>query len=277
VRRARIVLMAAGGVSNRQIALAVGIDQVYVGVWRKRYVAEGLKGLDDLARSGRPRRFGPAERLAVAARATESRPQVDSQWSHASLADAWAEDGITISASHAGRMLASLDIKPHLVRGWLNRKAQPGQPERREFGYRRHGTASLLAALDVATGEVFATDIPRADSRPFIDFLADIGVANPLGLAIHLVADNGSSHVSKATKAWLAGHPRFVVHHTPKHASWLNQVELVFSILTRRLLKRGDFASRDDLVDKIMAFIDDRNSKAQPFVWKYDAKRKEAA
>jgi transposase len=322
VRRARVVLMAADGVSNRQIAKAVGIDQIYVGVWRKRYVADGLKGLEDRPRAGRPRRFGPEERLAVAAKATQARPEVDSQWSHASLADALAEDGITISASHVGRMLASFDIKPHLVKGWLNRKdtpefwdraadvcglylnppigalvlsidektaiaarsrkhptqpVEPGRPERREFEYRRHGTASLLAALDVATGEVLATDIPRADSKHFIAFLEDIDAANPLELVIHLVMDNGSSHVSKATRAWLAGHPRFVVHYTPKHASWLNQVELVFSILTRKLLKRGEFSSRENLVDKIMDFIDQRNQSAKPFVWKYEAKRKTAA
>jgi transposase len=314
--------MAADGVSNRQIAKAVGIDQIYVGVWRKRYVADGLKGLEDRPRAGRPRRFGPEERLAVAAKATQARPEVDSQWSHASLADALAEDGITISASHVGRMLASFDIKPHLVKGWLNRKdtpefwdraadvcglylnppigalvlsidektaiaarsrkhptqsPEPGRLERREFEYRRHGTASLLAALDVATGEVLATDIPRADSKHFIAFLEDIDAANPLELVIHVVMDNGSSHVSKATRAWLAGHPRFVVHYTPKHASWLNQVELVFSILTRKLLKRGEFSSRENLVEKIMDFIDQRNQSAKPFVWKYEAKRKTAA
>ena len=321
-RRARIVLMAADGVSNRQIALAVGIDQAYVGQWRRRYVADGLAGLEDRKRSGRPRRLGPADRLAVAAKATQARPEVDSQWSHASLAEALAEDGVTISASYVGRMLKAMDLKPHLVRGWLNRKdspefweraadvcglylnpplgalvlsvdektaiaarsrkhptqpVEPGQPERREFEYRRHGTASLLAALDVTTGEVVATDIPRADSRHFIDFLEDIDAANPLELTIHLVVDNGSSHVSKATRAWLAEHPRFVVHYTPKHASWLNQVELVFSILTRKLLKRGEFSSREDLVDKVLAFIDKRNEDARPFAWKYDAKRKDAA
>lgn len=125
-------------------------------------------------------------------------------------------------------------------------------------------------------GRSIATDIPRADSRPFIAFLEDIDAANPLELVIHLVMD-GPSHISKATRTWLAEHPRFVAHYTPKHASWLNQVELVFSILTRRLLKRGEFSSRDDLVTKIMAFIDNRNSNAKPFVWKYDAKRKDAA
>jgi transposase len=94
----------------------------------------------------------------------------------------------------------------------------------------------------------------------------------PPHLAVHLVLDNGSSHVAKATKAWLAQHPRFHVHHTPPHASWLNQVELFFSILTRRLLKRGEFDSRDDLVAKMMEFIADYDATAKPFKWTYDGK-----
>lgn len=162
-------------------------------------------------------------------------------------------------------------------RKYPTQPVEPGQPERKKFEYRRQGTVSLLAALDVATGEVVATDIPRADSKHFIDFLEDIDTANPVELTIHIIMDNGSSHVSKATKKWLSEHPRFVVHYTPKHASWLYQVELIFSILTRKLLKRGEFSSREDLVDRVMAFIDDRNQSSKPFVWKYDAKRKEAA
>lgn len=150
---------------------------------------------------------------------------------------------------------------------------QPGRPERREFEYRRHGTASLIAALDVATGKVTATDVARNDSAHFVEFLADIEAAIDRDLSIHIVLDNGSSHRSKATKKWLSEHPRFVVHHTPVHASWLNQVEAFFSILTRKVLRRGEFASRDDLVNRMLAFIEHRNQTAQPFKWAYDAKK----
>lgn len=150
---------------------------------------------------------------------------------------------------------------------------KPGQPERREFEYRRHGTASLIAAMDVATGKVTATDVARNDSVHFIEFLDQIEAAIDPGLAVHVVLDNGSSHRSKATKKWFAGHPRFVVHHTPVHASWLNQVEAFFSILTRKVLRRGDFSSRDDLVTKMLAFIEHRNQTATPFKWVYDATR----
>jgi transposase len=153
----------------------------------------------------------------------------------------------------------------------------PGRPERQEFEYRRHGTACLIAALNVHTGEVIATDTPRNNSANFIAFLEQLDASVPKRKKVHLVLDNGSSHVSKATKAWLAEHPRFVAHYTPKHASWLNQVELFFSILTRRLLRRGEFDSRDDLVHQIMGFIREHNRTAKPIRWTYDGTPLKAA
>ena len=170
-------------------------------------------------------------------------------------------------------LVLSVDEKtaiPARSRRHPTKPVEPGRPERQEFEYRRHGTACLMAALNVHTGEVIATDAARNNSVNFIAFLEEIDAQVPKRLKIHLVLDNGSSHVSKATKAWLEQHPRFVVHHTPKHASWLNQVELFFSILSRRLLKRGEFDSRDDLVAKVMAFIREHNRTARPFRWTYD-------
>ena len=117
-----------------------------------------------------------------------------------------------------------------------------------------------------------AEQIPRNNSAHFIEFLAEIDRRVDPGLDIHLIVDNGPSHISKATTAWLGEHPRFQAHYTPKHASWLNQVELVFSILTRRLLRRGEFASTDDLVAKIMLWIDDYDRTAKPFAWTYEGK-----
>jgi transposase len=150
---------------------------------------------------------------------------------------------------------------------------RPGRAERREFEYVRHGTASLIAALDVATGKVTAADLERNDSASFVAFLAQIDAQIDPALTIHLVLDNGSSHRSKATKKWLAEHPRFVVHHTPVHASWLNQVEAFFSILTRKVLRRGEFESQADLVQRMMKFIEHRNTTATPFKWVYNATR----
>ena len=313
VRRCRIILLAADGMPNRQIAPLVGIKEHYVGQWRRRFERDRLAGLDDAPRSGRPRVYGHDERLAVVAKATTERPSVESHWSHRLLAEALADLGI--SASQVGRILAALDIKPHLVRSWLARPedpefweraadvcglylspptnalvlsldektavparsrrhpstpAAPGRVERQEFEYRRHGTASFIAALDVASGDVRAVDVARNDAASFVAFLEEIDATVPADLTVHLVLDNGASHVAKATKAWLGAHPRFRAHYTPKHASWLNQVELFFSILTRRLLKRGEFGSRDELVDRVMGFIRTYNRTARPFRWTYD-------
>ncbi len=158
-------------------------------------------------------------------------------------------------------------------RKYPTQPVRSGQPARREFEYVRHGTTSLIAAMDVATGRVTATNIERNNSVTFIAFLEELDKSIEDDLAIHIVMDNGSSHTSRATKAWLADHLRFVVHHTPAHASWLNQVEAFFSILTRKVLRRGEFASRAELVAKMMDFIEHRNTTAAPFKWVYDAKK----
>jgi len=151
------------------------------------------------------------------------------------------------------------------------RRCAPGLVERREFEDKRHGTACLMAALDVHSGQVLGTDAAKNDSAHFTGFLEEVDRAVHPDLLIHLVLDNGSSHVSKQTKTWLTAHPRFQAHCTPKHASWLKQVsELFFSILARQLLKRGEFASRQDLVERIMAFIADYDPTAKPFRWTYD-------
>jgi transposase len=316
-QRAEVVLLCADGVAGNQVAGRVGLSKQSVSKWRRRFLAEGLEGLDDAERSGRPLVYGPIERLVLMAKVTEERPEVVAQWSHSELEAAMRDAGIGISASQIGRILAADDVKPHRVDGWLTRRdspefweraadvcglylsppdnavvlsidektgiqaksrkhptqpVRPGRPERREFEYVRHGTASLLAAFDVATGKVHATDIARNDSVTFIGFLEEIEGLIDSDLSIHIVIDGGSSHTSKATTAWLADHPRFVAHRTPVHASWLNQVECFFSILTRKVLRRGEFDSRADLVDKMLAFIEARNATAEPFKWVYDAK-----
>jgi transposase len=313
--RARVVLMAADGHTNRAIAAATELSEEAVGRWRRRYAQAGIKGLKDRERSGRPPVYGHDDRLRVVATVTETPPEPAGHWTHQAIADRLADTGI--SADTVGVILKDLDLKPHLVRGWLTRPdtpefweravdvcglyldppdnalvlsvdektaiaarsrkhptqpPAPGRIARREFEYVRHGTACLMAALDVHSGQVLGSDVPRNDSANFIAFLAEIDAAVPAHLAIHLVLDNGSSHVAKATRAWLADHPRFHVHHTPPHASWLNQVELFFSILARRLLRHGEFDSRDDLVAKIIAFIADYDATAGPFKWTYDGK-----
>jgi transposase len=337
VVRARIVLAAAGGASNAAIAAKRGIHIDTVRRWRTRVATEYdaeygaeygadpersiLDILNDRPRSGRPRIYGPTDRVMIVAAVTEQVPEADSHWSHTLLA-ARLHDEIGISAAQIGRILAELDLKPHRVRGWLTRPRDPqfftraaavcqlyrdppagavvlsvdektaitarsrkhptapggpGRAARQEFEYVRHGTVSLVAALDVHTGEVLGRIIDRNDSATFTRFLSEIDQAIHPARHIYLIMDNGSSHVSKATKKWLAAHPRFTVCHTPAHASWLNQVELFFSILTRRLLRRGEFASRQDLADKIMNFIEVYDRTAKPFRWTYDGSPLKAA
>jgi len=155
--------------------------------------------------------------------------------------------------------------------------ARPGRVARREFEYVRHGTVSIIAALHVHTGQVITEQITRNDSATFIAFLTMLDHNVDPRLIIHLVLDNGSSHTSKATKKWLREHPRFQPRYTPAHASWLDQAELFFSILTRRLLRRGEFTSRQDLADKITTFVDVYNRTAKPFRWTYDGRPLKAA
>ncbi|WP_158677792.1 IS630 family transposase [Streptomyces sp. SPB074] len=173
-----------------------------------------------------------------------------------------------------GTLLVSVDEKTGIQaksRRYPTRRTRPGQAERREFEYRRHGTVSIVAAMDVATGQVLAERIGRNDSATFIAFLRLLHRLTDPALRLHLIMDNSSSHTSRATRAWLAAHPRITITHTPKHASWLNMVEQWFGILTRRLLRRGDFTSRKDLEAQITAFTIRHNRTARPYQWRYDA------
>ncbi len=309
VVRAKIVLVAWRGAANAEIARDLSICVDTVRTWRGRFCREGMPGLFDRPRSGRPPVYGIADQLLIVATVTGQTPQTDSHWTHRALAE-YLDEPLGICASQIGRILASLDLKPHRVRGWLNRPADPqfptkaqavcrlyldppadtvlfsvdektsiqaksrkrptrpirrGQLERREFEYVRHGTVSLMAALNVTTGTVHPKIITRNDSATFIEFLTELAQTVDPTKKIHLILDNGSSHTSKQTRKWLREHPRFTVTYTPTHASWLNMVEIFFSILTRRMLRRGDFASREDLAKKITTFIDTYNGTAKPF------------
>jgi len=179
-----------------------------------------------------------------------------------------------------GAVVLSIDEKTAIAarsRRHPGRPAGPGESAREEFEYRRHGTASLVAALDVRTGEVLTEIIARNDAATFTAFLDQLDAAIAPGQDIHVVLDNGSSHTAKHTKKWLADHPRWTVHWTPPHASWLNQVELFFSVLTRRVLRHGDFSSRDDLIDKLDTYVIGRNETAKPYKWAYDGSLLKAA
>ena len=149
--------------------------------------------------------------------------------------------------------------------------ARPGRLARREFEYVRNGTVSIVAALQAATGQVVVEPIGRNDPATFTGFLHRLDQCIDPRLNIHLIMDNGSSHTSRATRAWIAAHPRITVTYTAKHASWLDMAELWFATLTRRLLRRGEFTSRADLTDKITSFAVRYNRTAHPYNWTYDA------
>jgi transposase len=288
VRRARVVLLAHQRWPNAQIAAELGCAVNTVRTWRRRFIRGGVPALCDRPRSGRPESYGPDVRLRIVAAATSVPPEGTSVWTHALIAGHLAGTGISVS--QAGRILADLELRPHKVRGWLNRRdneqfwAQaaavcdvylrpppdtvvvcidektgiqakyrryPGRPARRgrlarrEFEYVRNGAVSIIAALHVATGQVIAEPITSNNSVTFISFLHRLDQCIDPRLQIHLVMDNGSSHTSGATRAWIAAHPRISVTCTPKHASWLDMAELWFILSLRgavRDVRHGDLS-----------------------------------
>jgi len=153
----------------------------------------------------------------------------------------------------------------------------PGRDARQEFEYIRHGTVSIVAAMDIDTGQVLTEPIARNDSATFVAFLGALDAAIDPDKEIHVVLDNGSSHTAKNTKAWLHAHPRWHVHWTPPHASWLNMVEIWFSTLAKRVLRYGDFSDRGDLANKIEAFTILHNEAAKPYRWTYEGTPLKAA
>src|SRR5512132_911595 len=315
-KRARVVLLAAEGVPNRQIATLVGMNQHTVSHWRHRFEAERLAGLKDRPRPGRPLVYGHDQRLRILATvtpqppprpATGAIPSWPRRWPTSASrpprsAGSWptstssptgcaaGSPALTIPPSGSARPMSAGCIWHHPPMRWCSRSmrrpgsvpaAAPGRPPRQ---YRDARPAKNTSTCATAPRPCWPrwTSIMAGSSRPptwtatprlnFIAFLDDLDAKLPTELAVHLVLDNGSSHLANQTRWWFVDHPRFRAHYPPTHASWLNQVELFFSILTRRLLKRGEFASVEDLVGKVMAFIDDDNRTAKPFRWTYDGR-----
>ena len=277
VSRARIVLRAAEGASNRQIATEVGMSELRVGGWRTKFIAEGIAGLSDRPRSGRPRTIDEATVQRVIAKTLEPPPGGESHWSIARLARATG-----VSATSVERIWAEHRLRPHQTRTFkystdpeleakvidvvglyldppenalvlcVDEKTQiqaldrtqpilplrPGLPEGRTHDYRRHGTTSLYAALDIATGQVLAECHPRHRAAEFLAFCRRIVREHPAG-QLHIVLDNSSTHSTPEVTRWLARHRRVHFHFTPKGASWMNLVESWFSILTRQQVRRG--------------------------------------
>lgn len=303
-QRARIVLLAAQGISNTEIAQKVGTTRNTVIAWRARYDEAGIEGLADHDRSGRPRRTD--HRAIVAATLTPPPKKLGvTHWSsrllagrlgidHTTVAKAWREYGVhpwregTFKFSTDPELVAKVvdvvglylappenaivlcvDEKSQiqaLERTAPGQPMQPGKPAARTHDYIRHGTSTLFAALEIATGHVTAACKPRHRRQEFLAFLKQVARAYP-SQELHLVMDNYAVHKTPEVKSWLAANPRFHVHFTPTSASWLNLVEVWFGIIERQALHRADVASVPELNKRIRAFITGWNDRCHPFVW----------
>ncbi len=303
-QRARIVLLAADGVSNTAIAAQVGVARQTVISWRGRYLTSGLTGLVDEQRSGRPRTVDRAKILAATLTPPPARLGI-THWSSRLLADYLNVDASTVLRTWRhhrvqpwrsetfkfstdpelvakvtdvvglyvnppdNAIVLSVDEKSQiqaLDRTQKTLPMQPGRAERRTHDYVRHGTTTLFAALEIATGEVTGICRPRHRHQEFLVFLRHVARAYP-NQDLHLIMDNYATHKHPNVKAWLAANPRIHVHFTPTSGSWLNLVEVWFSIIEKQAIHRGTFRSVHELMVKIRAFINGWNDRCQPFVW----------
>jgi transposase/biotin operon repressor len=304
-QRARIVLLAADGVSNTAIADRVGVSRPTVIGWRERYQASGMVGLADEPRSGRPRSIDHAAIITATLKPPPKRLAV-THWStrllarhlgisDATVAKAWREYrvqpwraesfrfstdpelvgkvtdvvGLYLNPPQAAMVLC-VDEKTGVQA--LDRTAPilpllPGMPQRQTHDYTRHGTTNLYAALDIASGKVISQMTPRHRAIEFKRFLAHVDRAVPAELELHVVCDNSSTHKTPGIQRWLLAHPRVHLHLTPTYSSWLNLVERWFSELTTKWLRRGTHHSVAELQRSIQAWIDTWNADPRPFVW----------
>jgi transposase len=305
-QRSRIVLLAADGLKNTEIAERVGVSRNTAATWRSRFAEHRLDGLTDEPRPGRPRTISDEQVDAVITKTLESTPKNATQWSTRSMA---AEVGLTQTA--VSRIWRAFGLRPHrqetfklskdplfvekvhdVVGLYLNpperavvlcvdEKSQiqaldrtapilpmlPGTPQRATHDDKRAGTSSLYAALDLTTGKVIGKLHSRHRAIEFKQFLATIDREVPERLDVHVVLDNSSTHKTPAIKKWLLAHPRFILHFTPTSSSWLNLVERWFSELTTKLLKRGAHRSVRDLNTDIRAWIETWNQDPRPYIW----------
>ena len=306
VRRAKIILLSADGMTNKAIGERIGMSNWRVGEWRKRYLRQGMAGLYDEARPGGPRSIEDEEIAALIRKTLDETPKNATHWTCRSLAE---ESGL--SKSTVQRVWKAFGIQPHrqkhftlstdpyfvdkvrdIVGLYMNPpdkalvlcvdeksqiqaldRTQPmlpmglGYVEGLTHNYRRHGTTTLFAALDVATGNVIAQCKRRHRHQEFLQFLRHIDQNVPANLDVHLIVDNYATHKHERVRRWLAARPRYHIHYTPTYSSWLNQVEIWFNIITQKAIRRGSFKSVPQLVKRIQTFVTKYNANAHPFAW----------
>jgi transposase len=303
--RARIVLRAAEGATNTQIAAEAGVSLPTVALWRRSFVERRLAGLADAPRSGRPREIDDGEVQRVLAMTLERPPDGSTHWSVRRLAAATG-----LSATTVYRIWRDHKLRPHQVRSFkfsrdpklvekvidvvglylappkgalvlcVDEKTQiqaldrtqptlpmkPGKAQRMTHDYKRNGTTSLYAALEIASGEITGACYPQHRHQEFLAFLNTLVKTYPRR-PLHVVLDNSSTHQTPEVERWLGRHKRVHFHFTPSGASWMNMVEIWFSILTRQQVRRGVYHDVPELIAAITHFIDGYNQRAQPFVW----------
>jgi transposase len=304
--RSRIVLLAADGHSNTAIAERLGLSNPTVGIWRKRYLAQRLPGLYDEPRPGGPRSIGDEEVATLIRKTLRTQPKGGTHWTCRSIAAetklskstvqrVWKAFGLQphrqkhfkISTDplfvEKVRDIVGLYLNPpdHAIVLCVDEKSQIQALDRTQpllplglgyvegvtHDYVRHGTTTLFAALDVASGRVITQTKRRHRHQEFLQFLRHVEASVPKKLVVHLIVDNYATHKHATVRRWLAARPRFHVHYTPTYSSWLNQVEIWFNIITQRAIRRGTFRSVRDLTEKIDAFVREYNRRSHPFVW----------
>jgi putative transposase len=306
VQRAQIVLACATGEANTAIAKRMRLTNVTVGKWRKRYLEYGVEGLHDELRAGRPRTHEDERVAEVINTALQTDPPEGTHWSvrsmekHTGVSKSTVQRWFNLFGVQPHRQryfklsndpffiekvrdIVGLYLNPpdHAVVLCVDEKTQVQALQRTQpllpmglgyvegvtHNYIRHGTTTLFAALNVATGEVIAQCKHRHRHQEFLSFLRHIDANVPQDFDIHLIVDNYATHKHAKVKAWLAKRPRYHIHYTPTYASWLNQVERWFGIITQQAIRRGSFSSVKQLVKKIEHFVEHYNANASPFAW----------
>jgi transposase len=307
VQRAKVLLMAAEGVANSTIAASVGVTPVTVRAWRDRFVSEGLAKLGVVREGRGRKPVLSAEEVEEIVRLTQhEKPAGETHWSCRSMAKQVGVSPATVQRIWSGRGLkphlvksfkrsndpafeeklidvVGLYLNPpeHAVVLCMDEKTsiqaldhtQPSLPMTKgragttTSDHKRHGTATLFAALDVLTGSLIGSCMDKHRHEEFLKFLRTIDREVPKTLAVHLILDNYATHKHPAVKAWMAAHPRFQLHFTPTSSSWLNLVERWFRELTDKALRRGVFHSVPDLIASIEKYMDVHNESPRPFVW----------
>src|SRR3954453_23431240 len=313
VLRVEIVRAAAEGMANPAIARKLSTSLPTILLWRKRYEAEGLTGiLEDKPRSGRPKEISAEREAAIVEATLKTGPKDATQWRVRTMAEVqkvspatvyrvWSKhklqphrvDSFKFSKdpqfARKVRDIVGLYVNPpdKAIVLSVDEKSQiqaldrtqpilplrPGLPERQTHDYERHGTTTLLAALNVLEGTVIGECLPRHRHQEFLRFLDRIDQSVESGLDIHLVLDNYGTHKHPSVRKWLAARPRYHLHFTPISSSWLNQIERWFADITRKRIRRGTFRSVRDLINAIQDYIRLYNQNPQPFHWVASASR----